>query len=227
MEHSKAKPFDLEAELQKIESAVAGLAKFPPTYIGAVGSTIPDIDWYVIAAMKKAASLAHAFCTLMRAKNALTSAALIRMQLDTGLRVFGLSRMGDLEAAGLHLMNDGKYTDLRARTGEKLSDKYLHTELNKAYPGLSKVYENTSAFVHLSSVHIKTVLSSREGTSILYFDLKGTDERLPEEWIADVVDAFQQATDLAVELIEGCLGYLRARERVHRSAPALAKVLRT
>lgn len=219
MEQSEAKTFDLEAELQKIEAAAAVLSKFPPKYIGAHGSKISDIDWYVIAAMKKTASLAHAFCTLIRAKNALTSAALIRMQLDTGLRVFGLSRIGDLDAAGLHLMNDGKYTALRARSGEWLSDKYLHTELDKAYPGLSEVYNNTSAFVHLSSAHIKTVLTPRDGTSVLYFDLKGTDDRLSEEWIAEAVDAFQQATDLAIELIEGCLGYLRAREHARRSAP--------
>jgi hypothetical protein len=219
MEQSEAKPYDLEAELQKIEAAAAGLAKFPPKYIGAHGSKIPDIYWYVIAAMKKTASLAHAFCTLIRAKNALTSAALIRMQLDTGLRVFGLSRVADLDAAGLHLMNDGKYTDLKARTGEKLWDKYLHTELNKAYPGLSAVYDNTSAFVHLSSAHIKTILTPRDGTSVLYFDLKGTDDRLSDEWIADAVEAFQQATDLAIELIEGCLGYLRAHEHPRQPAP--------
>lgn len=221
MEQSEAEIFDLEAELQKIEAAAAVLSKFPPKYIGAHGSKIPDIDWYVIAAMKKTASLAHAFCTLIRAKNALTSAALIRMQLDTGLRVLGLSRVEDLDAAGLHLMNDGKYTALKARSGERLSDKYLHTELDKAYPGLSEVYNNTSAFVHLSSAHIKTILTPRDGTSVLYFDLKGTDDRLSEEWIAEAVDAFQQATDLSIELIEGCLGYLRARANVYRSAPSI------
>ncbi len=218
MQRSLTENYDLEAELKKIEVAAAALLKLPPKYIGPHGTQVSDIHWYVLAAMKKTASLAHAFCTLVRAKNALTSAALIRMQLDTGIRVFGLSLIDDLDAAGLHLMNDGKYTDLQARTGERLRDKFLHTKLNEAYPGLSEVYDNTSAFVHLSSAHIKTVLSTREGTSVLFFNLNGTDERQLEGWIADSVDAFQQATDLAVELIEGCLGYLRARELVRRSA---------
>jgi hypothetical protein len=93
MQQSQTEPYDLEAALKEIETSVGRLLEFPPKYIGPEGTIISDVHWYVLAAMKKTASLAHAFCTLVRAKNTLTAAALIRLQLDSGMRVFGLSRV--------------------------------------------------------------------------------------------------------------------------------------
>lgn len=212
--------FDLEARLQKIEEASRALVKIPDAYLGPRGTKIPDIDWFVLAAIKKTASLTHAFCTLARAKNTLAATALIRLQLDTALRMFGLSFIDDLDAAGLHLMSDGSYQKLRSRDGELLQDGMLHRELDKHYPGLSAVYQATSAYVHLSSAHIKTGLSDRPGSPILYFHLNGTDNSNTDEHFAEAVDSFDQATALAIELIEGFVqsGHRRRATGAYRSA---------
>lgn len=209
MEPSPTEEFDLEARLLKIEETSAALVRLPGTYMGPLGSKITDIDWYVLAAIKKTASMTHAFCTLARAKNTLAATALIRLQLDTAIRIFGLSLVDDLEATGLHLMNEESYQKLRSRNGELLQDGMLHRELNKHYPGLSAVYQATSAYVHLSAAHIKTGLSDRPGSPLLYFHLNGTDESLPNESFAEIVDSFDQSTSLAAELIEGFVKYGR------------------
>lgn len=155
MDHSSTETFDLEVQLKKIERVSAGLQKIPHTYLGPQGTKIPDIGWYLLAAIKKTRSLSHAFCVLVRAKNTLAAAALIRLQLDTALRIFGLSLVDDVEAAGTHLMNDGSYRALRSRENEPLQDALLHRKLNEHYPGLTAVYEATSSYVHLSAAHIK------------------------------------------------------------------------
>lgn len=195
--------FVLEARLRKIEEASRALVKIPYAYLGPIGTKIPDIDWFVLAAIKKTISLTHAFCTLARAKNTLAATALIRLQLDTALRIFGLSFIDDLDAAGSHLMNNESYQRLRSRDGELLQDGMLHRELDKHYPGLSAVYQATSAYVHLSAAHIQTGLSDRPGSPILYFHLNETDDSNTSEHFAEAVDSFDQATGLAIELIEG------------------------
>jgi hypothetical protein len=201
MVQSPSSSFDLEYHLREIERLVAALPLRPDAYLGPQGAAIPDIEWYALAAIKKTASLSHAFCTLVRAKNTLAAAALVRLQLDTAMRMFGLTQVEDIETAGTWLMNDNSYRKLKARTGEALSDAFLHRTLDERYPGLSEAYEAASAYVHLSGQHIKTGLWSQEGSSILFFDLKRTDDARPDEWFADIIDAFDQATRLTAELI--------------------------
>lgn len=131
----------------------------------------------------------------------MSAAALVRLQLDTAMRMFGLALVEDVEAAGIWLMNDNIYRKLKARTGEPLSDAFLHRKLNEKYPGLSEAYEAASDYVHLSGRHIKTGLWPREGTATLFFNLHGTDDRRPNEWFVDIIDSFDQATKLTADLI--------------------------
>lgn len=207
MDQPSTEAFDLEAYLSNIERVSAALRKIPPAYFGPQGTKLPDIGWYVLAGIKKTNSLSHAFCTLVRANNSLAAAALIRLQIDTGMRIFGLSLVADLDVAGEHLMNDLSYRKLKSRKNEPLTDKLLHQKLNEHYVGLSGAYANTSAYVHLTASHIKTVLSDCPGTPTLFFNLNGTDETPRDEWFIDMVDAFDQATRFAAEVIEDFMRY--------------------
>lgn len=215
MDQSPASSFDIEYHLREIERIAVSLSRLPDAHLGPQGTAIPDIEWYALAAIKKTASISHAFCTLVRAKNTLSAAALVRLQLDTAMRIFGLTLVEDIEAAGTWLMNDNSYRKLKARTGEPLSDALLHRKLDEKYPGLSEAYEAASAYVHLSGQHIKTGLLSREGSPTLFFHLNGTDDARPNEWFADIIDSFDQATKLTADLVAE---FLAARSRNQRKS---------
>lgn len=205
--------FDLEKRLKSIERMTHELVKFPGTYIGPYGTQIRDVDWFVLAAMKKTVSLTHAFCSLIQARNTLTAAALVRLHMDTALRIFGLTLVDDIEAAGTLLMNGGNYRDLRGRDKRKLHDKVLHEELNRHFPGLSGVYENTSSFVHLTAAHIKIGLKEVPHQPVLQFHLRATDDDPSDEVYEDIVDAFEDTTKLILELTEGFMQSSRGPNR--------------
>ncbi|MBO9126926.1 MULTISPECIES: hypothetical protein [unclassified Rhizobium] len=205
---------DLEKRLSRIECVARELSQMPKDFLGPVGATIADVEWYALGAIKKTASLSHAFCTLVRAKNTLAAAALVRLQLDTAMRIFGLTLVDDVEAAGTWLMTDQSYRKLRSRENEPLTDAFLHRKLNERYPGLTEAYEDGSAFVHLSGLHIKTSLWSRPDTPTLFFDLLGTDDSRPDEWFFELIDSFDQATNLAAELVAAFIKGRRAVRRV-------------
>lgn len=202
MEQSEVKTYDLEAALRKIEDTAATLLKIPPKYIGPTGTKVPDIAWYVFAAIKKTRSLSHAFCLLIREKNSLAATALIRLQLDTALRIFGLSLVDDLNDAGAKLMNDESFRKLKSRDGQWLTDALLHENLDKHYPGLSDAYKATSSYVHLSASHIKPGLVGRPGTPTLFFHMNATDDAKPYGSFSNIVDWFDQATALTSDTIE-------------------------
>jgi hypothetical protein len=126
------------------------------------------------------------------------------------MRIFGLSLVDDVEAVGTRLLNDESYQKLKSRDGEVLHDAVLHRKLNDHYPGLSEAYQATSSYVHLSGSHIKTGMWEQPGSPLLFFHLNGTDDKKPDEWFADIVDSFDQATTLTAELIEG---FMQSRHR--------------
>lgn len=192
---------EVEIYLGRIEKVTADLAKLPHVCLGPNGTLIPDIDWYALAAIKKTASLSHAFCLLIRAKNTLAAAALIRLQLDTGLRIFGLSLIDDLDDAGAKLMNDETYRKLKCRNNVPLTDKYLHEELDKKYPGVTGAYVDASSYVHLSAEHIKAGLSSKQGLPTLFFHLNGTEDTSSDGELGGIADVFDQVTGLTAHLI--------------------------
>lgn len=196
---------DLNTRLREIEIVAGELTKLPDKYLGPLGTAISDVEWFVLAAIKKTISLSHAFCTLIRAKNTLAAAALVRLQLDTAMRIFGLTLVDDMEAAGSRLMNDESYRKLKSRDNEPLTDAFLHRKLNETYPGLTEAYEDASSYVHLSGMHIKTGMWSQPGTATLFFHLFGTDEARPDDWFFGLVDSFDQATRLTADLITSCI----------------------
>ncbi|MEQ9635482.1 MAG: hypothetical protein RLW68_05280 [Devosia marina] len=212
MKLPEAKHYDLEAALRKIEDTAAALLNIPPTYVGPLGTKVPDIAWYVFAAIKKTRSLSHAFCLLIREKNSLAATALIRLQLDTALRISGLSLVDDLENAGAKLMNDESFRKLKSRDGKWLTDAILHENLDKHYPGLSYAYKATSSYVHLSASHIKPGLVERPGSSKLFFHMNATDDAKPYESFVDVIDWFDQATELTAIMIEDFMRFRYVRQ---------------
>lgn len=198
----------LESRLSGIEKTAQELSHFPSEHYAPMGASLTDIEWYSLAAVKKTASQSHAFCTLVRAKNTLSATATIRLQIDTAMRIFGLSLIRDVETAGARLMNGESYGKLKSHDNEKLTDAYLHQELNKKYPGISQAYQDTSAYVHLSGEHIKNGLVIGPGQLGLFFHLNGTDAVRPDEYFYEIVDTFDQASRLTSSLI---MDFIRSR----------------
>ena len=198
----------LEFRLGQIEKTAEDLSLFPSDYYVPMGAALTDIEWYSLAAIKKTASQSHAFCTLVRAKNTLSATATIRLQIDTAMRIFGLSLIRDIETAGTRLMNGESYRRLKSRDNEKLTDAYLHQELNKMYPGVSQAYEDTSAYVHLSGEHIKNGLVLGPGQLGMFLHLNGTDAARPDDYFFSIVDSFDQASRLTASLI---MDFIRTR----------------
>ncbi|MGO1160632.1 hypothetical protein ACTOV4_01590 [Brucella sp. C7-11G] len=114
-------------------------------------------------------------------------------------------------------MTDTSYRKLKACTGEPLSEAFLHQKLNEKFLDLSEAYQAASAYVHLSGRHIKTGLWSQEGSPTLFFHLNGTDDARPNEWLADIIGSFDQATRLTTDLI---IEFFTTRSSERRNAEA-------
>lgn len=86
--------------------------------------------------------------------------ALVRMQLDSVLRLYGIISSGDRHLFAERVMHGVLLCELKDKTGKKMTDRRLEDEFKKLAPWAEELYEHCSGYIHLSSNHITYFLGA-------------------------------------------------------------------
>ncbi|WP_242154522.1 hypothetical protein [Sphingomonas sp. BAUL-RG-20F-R05-02] len=158
-----------------------------------------------MAAAKRSIALPEGFTAMIRARNFHAAAPMVRMQLDTALRVAALGFVSDPHAYAAAVMEGAAVYKLRDDTGVRLTDHRLLERLVETVPWITTVYRDASAFVHLRARHLWTSIAAiEEAERLVVFQISPCDPaRVTEDQYYDAVDAFYQCLLLAMDLILG------------------------
>ncbi len=111
-------------------------------------------DTYCIAQLNRSLNLIDGFITLSRADNFITSMALVRLHLDTLLRIYAIKLSGlDTNVAVEKILGGTRIEQLtHGPDGKPLRDSYLKNEISKLneFKWVAEAYEVASGFVHFS-----------------------------------------------------------------------------
>jgi hypothetical protein len=177
---------------------------------------ISHADMFVMGALRRTLAQAQGFRDLLVAKNLPCAAGILRMQLDTAMRVNGLRLVAERDRCCKDLLGGKQFNKLKDTAGNKLTDAYLRQKLAEDHPWISQVYEQTSDFIHLSGRHFyNSIVSTDDETQIARFVFSGKDPPRPDETYFEVVDTFFEATKLVGLLM---LGYFGVRA-LHKQDP--------
>lgn len=191
---------ELERELTKKTSAII-----------TCGKNVGSPDLFVLGALRRTLAQARGFRDLIASKNFPCAAAILRLQIDTAMRVNALSFIDNLDTACGKVLDGEKFKNLKSRHGDKLLDHYLRRKLAEENPWVDKVYEQTSDFIHLSGRHFQTSIDhTDEVAGMAFFWISGVDPERPDTEYFEVVDTFFKATKLVGILV---LGFLMARHQ--------------
>jgi len=178
-------------------------------------------DFFIFGALRRTLAQARGFRDLIAARNFPCAAAILRLQIDTAMRVNALSLVDDPDATCKAVLDGEQFNRLKDRDGKKMLDAYLREKLAASHPWISPVYEQTSDFVHLSGRHFEvSIVLTDDATRMAYFQLSGHDPQRPDETYFDAVDTFFEATRLAGMLM---LAFLMARHQREQVLASTAK----
>lgn len=168
-------------------------------------------DTFLFGAASRTLSQAKGFRELIQSKNFPCAAAIIRLQIDTAMRINGLRFVEDIEACCKELFNGKQFDQIKDKDGQRLRDVHLRKLLAAEYPWIELVYKDTSDLIHLSMKHLWTSIArTDEKTGMVYFQFSGTDPHRPDETYFEALDAMFQATKLASLMILGCLSAIHS-----------------
>lgn len=154
------------------------------------------MDHLAVAALQRSVSLTAGFCDLVEARNFLTAFPLVRLQLDSALRLSAAWLVPDFDEFVDAMLQGKRVRDLQDRDGARMRDGYLVVKLDKDYPGLKDVYNKVSGYIHLSEQHLLRVFDHRSDEPTIHLTIDEQSERISEEMYLMAIQNFKAASEI-------------------------------
>jgi hypothetical protein len=116
--------------------------------------TLYIADFVIYGALKRTLALSDGFRRHIRERNFTCAAALLRLQLDTALRLYAAKLHANPFAYADAIFNGKPVNKLKDRHGERMTDSYLAKRMNREFPWVKKMYDELCDFIHFSNRHI-------------------------------------------------------------------------
>jgi hypothetical protein len=151
--------------------------------------------FYLFGIARRALVQSAAFRQMIDTRNSLVASSIIRMQLDTVLRLYALFWVADPEDFAEKVFKGAPINRLKAKDGKLLSDKYLRDRLVPRYTWISDVYEETSGYIHFSNRHMKAALRGIDGDGRrVQLQIGPHDGDRPISYYGELLRAFRHLT---------------------------------
>jgi hypothetical protein len=191
-----------QTQAERIVARVAGLKGGIHRHIEvgqrifqADGDALLGFDLMFWGALQRSIALTHGFCAMVDQRNVLCAAPIIRLQVDTVLRLSAAFLVDDTNALLAHMLEDKPLSKFKDRKGQQLTDKYLYEQASKHFPWVPEVYRTASGFIHLSGNHIfATKHKANEAARTVTFSMSPSGPTWTDEMVEDAVIAFTEAT---------------------------------
>lgn len=157
-------------------------------------STLGNIGYqhfYLSGIARRTLAQSRAFKACVADKNALVALALVRLQLDTALRLYALFWVSDPELFAKDVLEGKQIDRLKAADGQLMKDKYLLKRIEARNPWAESVYRNTSGLIHFSHRHIESALrmaDSESGKAEIFIGSNNPEHTLSH--FKEMLDAF-------------------------------------
>ena len=120
-------------------------------------------DLIATGAVQRSLMLLKGFLAMLRSGNYLCAGALLRMQLDTMIRLYAASLFPSGSNTLMAFLKDRPLSRLKAPDGKPLTDRELVIRVGKIYPWVPRVYKQTSGFVHFSGPAVMSAITDVSG----------------------------------------------------------------
>lgn len=187
---------DLDVLTSENKAAVSNLLKHKRKFSA--------VSLFLLAAIQRVESNIAGFRSMVSSNNYPIACAILRMQIDTAMRVYGLRLMADPHDGAMKLLAGERYDRIEPKSkGDKLRDSVLLTAIDREYGWIQRVYNRVSGMVHLSGMHIHHAIdysdrqTQEDGSLAVSFVIGPSVPTLPAELYDELTQAFLHASAIA------------------------------
>jgi hypothetical protein len=168
-----------------------------------VAEQTESINIYTFMVLRRSLSLVFGFTTMIRERNFLCAAPLIRLQIDNLLRLRAAFLVTDQSQFVADVIQGKEVRQIKDRLGNKMCDAYLQDVLSGDYFWLKETYKKTSGYIHLSDAHFfNTIRFSESGEEGSIEGYIGPDDQFVGNEI------YHEAVEDMIEITYSLLSYI-------------------
>jgi hypothetical protein len=180
-------------------------------FLGAADGGLYEIDLFLAAAMARSYSLVDGFISAFDSWNPVVAAPLLRMQIDSLVRIAYMATAPEADKVAQHIVNGGEFRNLKDSEGKKLNDYRLLEHAKAAHAWIDDVYKATSGWIHLSPAHLwATWQVGDENVDNTSIAISGAIPIRPEQI---PLSALQELLDAMIKATGELFGYVQAWEQ--------------
>lgn len=176
--------------------------------LNAISPNMETFDFLLIAALNRTVNISKAYTTLIRDNNFIAAAPLVRINIDTLLRLFAsMITEYDRNTFALNVMNGEQINTMKLNSSKGvLNDRTLYLEMSKVegMEWVTDIYKAGNSFVHLEKSHIFSSLKiADENERTINMSIGFHDGFIPETekfgsavWMNKIIDSIIQQAQL-------------------------------
>lgn len=177
------------------------------------GGNIFPCDALALSVLGRSLNLIRGFTVLIEAGSYACAVPLLRLQLDSMLRFYGVVSCQDPHEVARQVLSGVSLRKIKhSSSGEPMTDQYLQRLLESRFPWLPSIYSLSSAYIHLSEEHFLHVLmqAPKDATGKRQFAVSDQDDYLPEEHKGGLIESFTTVTQCVWSVVDGWLSVRQA-----------------
>jgi hypothetical protein len=113
---------------------------------------------YGMGLVRRAVGLSMGFRTMVEQKNSVCAMPIVRMQLNTVLRLYAGFLVDDHQKFCLEIFKGQQIDRMKSSEGDKMRDRYLLERVAERNPWMTEVYKMSSGHIHYSARHVQEVV---------------------------------------------------------------------
>jgi hypothetical protein len=173
------------------------------SHLGSAGSTpMYTADLVMFGISDRQIGLIESMPAIFESKNLHALAPLLRVQLDSLLRLHAFRIVEDSQDLAHHIIKGKSLRKYKDRNGKYLFDKHLVNTLKTELPWVESMYENLSGWVHFSESHIFSAVSEGQEENEIKVGIGGFRKDIPEGLFTEVRAALIEIHANTANLIE-------------------------
>jgi hypothetical protein len=207
--------------LQKLEEIRRKFPLLGNEITNSTGGEMLPMHWVVMGIVKRCLSTSSALDMLVKEWNMTCARAVLRMQLDTVIRLSAFWLSDDPQGMAQEVMDGKPINKMKDKDGQNLSDSYLVKKLGEKYDWIPIVYKYTSGYIHFSERHLfDPIVDMDEENRIVKFIINDKDYKFPEDSWVELLDIATDCLQITRIYLEG---YLLANKRIYQQDNLPAK----
>lgn len=120
-------------------------------------------DFFAMGISRRALALSSGFRLMCDHRNSLCALPMVRMQLDTAIRLYAGFFVSDHQIFCDDVIRGRQINRLKSDDGSPMTDKYLVDRVAKRNPWMADVYKFSSGYIHFSNRHIQEAIRQGDG----------------------------------------------------------------